>query len=250
MHPILFSIKGINFYSYGLMASLAFFVFSLIFIAIAKREKLYFKTLFDWLIYLFIFALFGARLLYFIVYHNQFENWYEFFYIWNGGMISFGGIIAVIIGALIAFKKNKLKWLDIFAVSFLAGLFFWRMGCFLAGDHPQVLYNGIIALNGEFPAILLESLSGLVGFVFFYWFYNKIKKLAGLTFFMVLIYYGLARFILDNYRLDPEMWGLKTGQITGIGLVIIGLIGIIFLSLNGIKKMKAKRSGNGKKHIR
>jgi len=235
MFPILFSIGKINFYSYGLMASIAFLATTGVTLLIAKKQNQYSDVLFDQLILVFIFALIGARLGYFILYSNQFLHWYEVFYPWQGALLSFGGIIGAIIGIIIIFNRNALKWLDIVGVSFLAGLFFWRMGCFLAGDHEQVASNAIWAINGQFPAILVEALSGLVGFSIFYFLYNKICKYYGMTFYLVIIYYGLVRLFVDGYRMDPMIYGLKTGQFTGLAFILIGLTAIISSVLWQIK---------------
>lgn len=232
MHPILFTVGKVNFYSYGLMAGIAFLVFSAITINLAKKEKLYFNELFDRLIILFFGALIGARIIYAIVYYYQFSSWYEIFYFWQGGMVSFGGMLGVIILTLLMFKKDRFRWLDIFTVGFLAGLFFWRLGCFLAGDHLVVASNAFFAVNGLFPAILFESILGLIGFIIFYFLLFKLKKHPGMIFFMGIIYYGLVRIAVDNYRIDSMIMGLRTGQIAGIALVILGIIGIILIRKN------------------
>jgi len=230
MYPILFSIGKVNFYSYGLMASLAFFAGVILIVNLSRKSKLYYPELFDHLLLLFICAIVGARISYFITYISQFSHWYEIFYLWNGGMISYGGMAGVIIASYYIFKKNRFKWFDIISVSFLIGMFFWRIGCFLSGDHLQVAYNGFFSISGEFPAILIESILGLIGFILFYFLiYPKIKIKAGLTFFWVLFYYGLIRIFVDNFRIDPTLLELRTGQIVGIGLVVAGLIGIMML---------------------
>jgi phosphatidylglycerol:prolipoprotein diacylglycerol transferase len=227
MRPILFTIGNVNFYSYGLMAGLAFLAFTMVVIYFAKLEKIYFNELFDRLIIMLFGALIGARVIYIIAYYYQFNNWYEIFYFWQGGLVSFGGMLGVIALTLILFKKDKFKWLDIFMLGFLAGLFFWRMGCFLAGDHPTVLSNVFFAINGFFPAILFESLLGLIGFIIFYFLYFKLRKNPGIIFFLGLCYYGAVRIFVDAFRVDAVYWNLKTGQLTGILLVIVGIIGII-----------------------
>jgi len=229
MYPILFSVGKVNFYSYGLMAALAFFAMSGIVIYLSKKENLYSTNLFDKLILLFLAALAGARISFFVVYHEQFSRWTDIFMFWQGGMISYGGIVGVIVLAMFMFRKNILAWLDILSVGFLAGLFFWRMGCFLAGDHPQIVSNAFYAIQGEFPAILLESLLGLLGFVLFYIIYTKFTQKIGMIFFEVLIYYGLARILVDHFRIDAMILGFRSGQIAGIALAIAGVIGIIVL---------------------
>ncbi|OGD65551.1 hypothetical protein A3F08_02670 [Candidatus Berkelbacteria bacterium RIFCSPHIGHO2_12_FULL_36_9] len=229
MYPILFSIGGVNFYSYGLLASIAFFSGALLIINLAKKNKLYYPQLFDHLLWLFLAALFGARLSYFIVYNNQFNYWYEFFYLWNGGMISYGGMLGVLLAAVYIFKKDRLKWLDIIGLAFLLGVFFWRIGCVLTGDHPQIPYSGFLSINGEFPAILIESLLGIIGFAIFFKLFDKLKKIPGLVFFQIILFYGLVRIFVDNFRIDPEMIGLSTGQVVGMLLVVAALIGIILI---------------------
>lgn len=245
MYPILFSIGNVHFYSYGFFAALAFVSGSIVIVNLALKKKIYYPELFDHLILLCVAAIIGARLSYFLIYNYQFTHWYEFFYIWNGGMISFGGMAGVLILAFFIFKKSIWQWLDIISLAFLSGLFFWRMGCFLTGDHPQIIYHGFLSINGEFPAILIESISGLVGFRIFNKLYKKTEKFYGLLFWLVMIYYGLVRIFVDGFRIDPMLIGLRSGQITGIVIVLLGIIGIIYTRrTKNVKKASQKVVSN------
>ena len=237
MYPVLFTIGSVNFYSYGLMASLAFLATLAITMKFAKDQNIYNEKILDKLLIMFLAGLIGARISYFIMYYNQFTNWYDVFIPWQGALISYGGIIGVIIAAFVIFKKETFKWLDMIAVGFMLGLFFWRMGCFLAGDHPQIASSAFYAIKGEFPAILIESISGLVGFILFYNIYPKLKANYGLIFFLVILFYGVIRVFVDNFRVDAIYFGLRSGQIVGIILAIIGAVGIIALD---IKKKRRK----------
>lgn len=223
------------------MASFAFLSGAIFIMQMARQQKLYYDKLFDHLILLFFTAIIIARLSYFVIYNYQFEHWYQIFYLWNGGMTSYGGILGALLFALYIFRKNRLVWLDMTSVGFLLGTFFWRIGCFLSGDHTQVFSNSIIAINHQFPAILLESILGLVGFILFFNIYQRINKKIGITFFLILGYYGIIRIIVDQFRIDPMLWGLRSGQVLGICLVMGAIIGIIILE-RGLYAKKDRQS--------
>ena len=223
MYPIFFSIGPLSLHSYGLFVALSFFVTIWIFYLLTKRGKLWEENIFERMIFVLIFVIVFARLAFFIAYyHDYYSHWYEFFYIWQGGLVSYGGILGMILGFILLFRKNLLRYLDILAVSVLAGGIFWRIGGILSGSYETL---------SNFPAVELEILFLAIGFGLFYFLYNKKILFSGKVFFLVLIYYGLIRLILDYWREYPHsLIDLNIGQWFGIVLIVIGAIGMICLT--------------------
>lgn len=231
MHPILFSIYKLNFYSYGLFAAISLIAAYFMMKYLAQKRKLPTDKLLDNVLWVFAMGVILARIVYFIVYYNQFQSFWQLFYIWQGGLVSFGGIIGGLIAFVFLFRKNLLKWLDILAVSFLLGLFFWRIGCTLAGDHPAIYSNLWFAINHQIPITIFESIAGLLGFLIAYYFFNR-KIITGIIFFATIGYYGLIRIIIDQWRLENTIiYNLHWGQIMGIIMLIVSTLAIITLIL-------------------
>jgi phosphatidylglycerol:prolipoprotein diacylglycerol transferase len=223
MYPILFSIGPLSFHSYGLFVALSFLVTIWIFYLLAKRKKLWEENIFERMIFVLIFVIVFARLAFFIAYyHDYYSHWYEFFYIWQGGLVSYGGILGMILGFILFFRKNLLRYLDILAVSVLAGGIFWRIGGILAGSYETL---------SNFPSVWLEILFLAIGFGLFYFLYNKKILTSGKVFFLVLIYYGIIRLILDYWReYSHSLIDLNIGQWFGIVLIAMGAIGMIYFN--------------------
>jgi len=105
-----------------------------------NKYRLYNKyLLFKIFILSTIFTMIGGRFFYLIFYKTP-NPWYllfiETFKIWKVGMVSVSGLIFLIITLMFILPRNKidfLKALDNLSPAFAIGLFFARIGCFLAG---------------------------------------------------------------------------------------------------------------------
>lgn len=232
MYPILFSIGNIHFYSYGLMAALAFIAGFLVIEELYRFKHLDDNKLIDKYLIVIIFSIVFSRLAFFIVYYSHFSEWYEVFFIWNGGLISYGGMIGALLVILWKFRNNLRQNLDIISIGFLLGTFFWRIGCTLSDEHPTVVSNNWLNIQDHIPVPLFESISGLIGFIIAYYIYKKYKLIAGRMFSYIIIYYGLIRLIFDQWRIDDKIGTLTVGQISGLVLIWLGLVTIIGLSIS------------------
>lgn len=227
MSPILFSFGKIHFYSYGFFASLAFIAGYLVVYKLFPFQGKKPADLLDKCLMVFLLAIIVSRLSYFILYHQQFDPWWEVFYIWQGGLTSYGGFVGGLLAYSWYFRKNLRTNLDILAIAFLAGLFWWRIGCTLSGDHPTLASQAWYAINGHLPVPLWESLSGLAGFLLTLGLYKRAILQAGYIFALVVIYYGLIRLVIDHWRIDPMIGSLTTGQFSGIIMAILGIIALL-----------------------
>lgn len=238
MFPILFSFGKIHIYSYGFFMSLAFILsFALVFY-LAKKDNLSREYLFEKLFLVFLVGLFFGHLLYYFLYFNQFNNWLQFFYLWQG-MVSFGGIIGGGIVFYLLFRKNFWQWGDIIAIAFLLSMGIGRIGCFLIHDHPGIVGPSWLNIQNDVPIALIELILCLAGFGIFYFLKTGYRKLAaGNIFLLIMVYYGLVRILVDYFRIDLIIFNLKIGQWAGIILALGGITGIIILN-----KSKLKRKG-------
>jgi len=239
MYPIIFSFWKVTIYSHGILVALGLIIGGWLIYSLAKEEDLSTRQLLDLLLYAVIAGLIGARLNYIIVYHAYFNNLWEYLAIWQGGMVSYGGILAgfgVASWYLVKKKENIWKWLDIGIVGFLMGWLIGRCGCFLAGDvigKPTEFALGIVqpAIDSlpRHPVALYEALAVLIIFFGIIFIYKTRAIKDGLLFFSGMILYFIARFGIEFAReYGIIFWGLSLSQITLIILIIVAVIGLIY----------------------
>lgn len=138
MHPVLFSIGGLEIRFYGLMYAISFFIG----IEIAKymaRERNYDEKIIEnYAFVAMLSGLIGGRL-YYVLFNLKFylAHPLEIIATWHGGMAIHGGIIGGIIGTFIYcyFKKlNPLMLGDYAAAPLLLGQALGRFGNFMNGE--------------------------------------------------------------------------------------------------------------------
>jgi len=234
VYPILFSIGQVNFYTHGLMIAIGCLVGGLTIFGLARREKLPTKFLFDLIVFSLFAGLIGARIAYVVLYYYQFQNWHEMFFIWYGGLVSFGGLIFGFLAAWLILKRRKqniLKWFDVGIIGLLFGWGFGRIGCFLSGDTPGIISDSWLAIQGEIPVSLFEAIwvFVLAGALLYLSHFNFIKKFGdGFIFFVGVGGYALGRFAIDFIREENIFYFLRGGQIASLSLFIFVLIILIF----------------------
>ena len=226
----LFRVGSLTVYTYGFFMMLAVLATSYVIYLLANKTQTSKTVVFDLVIYTLLFGLLGARIAYFVLYPAQFESFWQIFFIWQGGLVSWGGFIFGIAAAAIVlkiYKVNILSWLDILAISSLLGLSVGRFGSFLSGELAGLPHNGYLSISGLHPVTLYESLTLLI--LFFSWviiflkFRNKI--IAGLCALGVLGSYSLARFLIDFWRQENDLWlSLSFGQLFAITILSLSVI--------------------------
>lgn len=231
MYPILLSIGKINFYSYGFFVAMAFIGCYFVMYLIAKKQKLPVDNLLEKLLLVFLVGVIVSRVSFIMLYPQYFSDWQEYFYLWQGGLTSFGGMLGGFIAFIILFWKKLIYWLDIFILGFFAGAVTWRIGCFLTGDHPTVSSTVWYAINNHAPAILFELALSFLGFIILSIIYKHKWLVVGQLMFLGFVWYGLTRIIVDRWRDDPLYFdgNWTGGQIAGLVLVCFGIIGMIVM---------------------
>jgi phosphatidylglycerol:prolipoprotein diacylglycerol transferase len=250
-NPVLLSIGSFEIRYYGLMYLLAFFLSYLIILRLLKikNSKIKKEELFEFLFYILIGAIIGARIFYVLFYNPSFyiENPLKVFAFWQGGLSFHGGLFG---GLLVIFLYSKIKSVpffsitDLFSIPLSIGLFFGRFGNFLNGELFGRVTNVPWAiafstapdkgLLGRHPSQIYEMIKNLIMFFVLFAFYKKSKR-DGNTTALFFVMYGAMRFLIEFFREpDPQLGfillGLTMGQLLCIVMVIIGVA--LFLHIN------------------
>lgn len=215
--------------AWGLLVALGMLVGLFLSIKEAKKKGLKADHFYDMFIIAVITSMIGSRLMYVVLYWNDFkDNLADIFKIWEGGLVFIGGFFAAILGIYIYIKSKKLRFweiADIMAPGMAIGYAIGRQGCFLIGDHvgePIERFGIGSYFNGEdflrHEVSLYLSLGALLIFFILLFLKNKIKIAGGLA-FVFLGLYSVMRFLVDFLRAsdlegfsDPRYFGLTISQ--------------------------------------
>ena len=225
----LFSVGSLTIYTYGFFFVIAIVLSAMSMYFAAKKKGISTEHLIEYLAYIILFGIVGARISYYLLYPSQFTSFIDIFKIWQGGLVSYGGFIFATVALIIAiknFKDSILPWLDIFLLSALLGLAIGRFGSFLSGEMAGLPYSGIFSVQGLFPVTLAEALWNFIVFVILSSiFYSKNTNLKpGILALEVLMLYSMGRFIIEFFRNESTIIvGLTLSQLV---LVIIFVVSV------------------------
>lgn len=234
-----FTIEYINLgfakiYIWGLFQALAFLFAWLVANYLAKEKKINSDHILNLVLLSLLGGFVGGRLFYVIQYYNEFNNFWQIFRVWEGGMVFYGGLFLAAIFDLIYIWKKKLNFwqiCDIIAFALSLGLFVGRIGCFLIHDHLGIImgrawFFGINIGDGivRHETAMYESLLCLLFFLIFWFLRNKFKQ-DGIIFAAFLIWYSFFRFlIIDMFRaFDVRYYNLTISQLISVGVFVLGL---------------------------
>ena len=202
------------------------------------------KQINDFLIWAVIGVILGGRFGYAAMYQTNasINNPISIFFIWQGGMSFHGGLIGVIISALIYSKYKEInfyKLSDLISIVAPLGIFFGRLANFINVElygRPTEFFIAMIYPNVDniprHPSQLYEAFfEGIVLFLILYIFCSQIfiKKKYGLITSFFLIIYGVFRFFLEFLREPDAHLGLyydflTMGQLLSIPMILFGII--------------------------
>jgi phosphatidylglycerol:prolipoprotein diacylglycerol transferase len=180
-------------------------------------------------------GLLGAKILYLILYANQFAGWKQMLEIWRNGMVSFGGMAGALAVSYLYLKNKKqniFQWFDLGIIALTAGWAIGRIGCFLNGDSTGIPTPSIWGIWGRYPTALFETVLLLAISAFCFRLYQRTKNTwpNGLIFCLAMGLYGLGRFFIDFVQDEPIwFWHLRYGQVGSLIVMILALI--IFLKI-------------------
>lgn len=208
-----------------------------------EKYKIKPEHIMDLAVYLVLFGFLGARIFHIVFYEPVFYlmDPVEILKIWHGGLSSFGGFVGGGVGLWIYKKRRGFGWLkklpmmtfmDHLVQMLLLGWMVGRIGCVMIHDHPGVLCDCTLALDAPSGARLdmaLLEILGLLPLALFFFLVRKKKYKAGTKTAVLLIYYGILRFILDFWRAqdlvtsDARYGGLTPAQYLSMLMAALGV---------------------------
>lgn len=240
MYPILFQIGSVTFYTHGVLAVIGIVLGSFVAYKLAKSNNLDTTFFFDNIVFTTLLGIIGARVAYFLIYPSSFESWTKVFYLWEGGLVSYGGFLFGIITFILLLRKQGqpvMKWLDITAIGFFLGLLIGRIGDLVAGEYAGVVTNSrllsVVPGNNLIAIPFFEALLCLVIFIISFILFRKAysRMAQGNLFLGSFFVYGLGRFIIDFGRDENDIiLHLSLGQIVSLSVAIIALFLIILVA--------------------
>jgi len=248
MHPILFNINGFELRSFGVMLMIGFLVGIGMASRRADRFGLKSSMVQDTAIWLIVAGIVGARVLFIA------QEWPKFagrpdqiFKIQMDGLTSFGGLLGGLIAILVVSRLKKFRATQLFdtvGVPMLVAHAIGRVGCLLNGccyghaceaSPPGVHVEG---LPGYYlPAQLLEGALVLLGAFIVSRVELSGRLKNGQSFSLVLIVYGVARFIYEFFRAGTSSTTMGSTGMTEahVAAAVMALIGV------GLYLYQAKR---------
>ncbi len=211
--------------------------------------------LYNYVFYLAIFSILGARLWYVLFSdYNYFQNPLSIIAIWQGGLAIHGGILGGFFYTIYYSKKNSENFFiltDALIAPLLLGQSIGRWGNFVNQEAhgpqttksflentlhlPQFIVEGM-NINGTYyiPTFLFESIWNLVGFILVFFILQKIwqNKLGFITAFYC-VWYGTIRTIIEHYRTDALHLfntNIKVAQLISVFMIFFGLFLFIYLA--------------------
>ena len=242
VNPVAFSVGGHEFRWYGVIIAAGFLLAFLYALKSCKKFHLDEDKFIDAVLLGLVGGIVCARI-YYVVFDSsdQFiKNPVSVFYIWNGGLAIYGGIIGgLLCGALVA-RLHKISVpavLDLGSLGFLIGQSIGRWGNFVnqeafgsATDLPWRMSSEATALvssSGVHPCFLYESLWCVLGFVLLHIFSRKFRRYDGQVFLLYSLWYGVGRFFIEGLRTDSlitPVVPLRVSQVVAAAAVVASAV--------------------------
>lgn len=263
LDPVIFSIGSFRLQYYGLMYIVGFTLTYFIARSRLKNESDRFpfnaQVLMDLMTYGIVGLMVGARLGYVVFYHpgyylsNPFEIILPFRFrggiefVGFSGMSYHGGLIGVLVGALLYARKSGINFwrmADWIAPAAPLGYTFGRLGNFINGelwgrvtDHPIGMYfPAAPTVELRHPSQLYEAFfEGIVLFAVL-WAIRRRKLFPEGTMLAFYIFgYGFVRFFIEFYRQPDSHLGFifaffSMGQILCMGMMIFAVGLYVYLN--------------------
>lgn len=247
MHPILFEVGSITFYSYGFMIALGVIGgVAYMFLQGRRDVGLTFDQANTLFLLIFIAAFVGGKVFLLLENPSLYLNAPKKL-LTGRGFVFYGSFLFAIPTMLWFFKKHKLntyKMLDVMAIVTCIVHMFGRLGCFLAGccyGKPTTGPLGVTFTNEAcqaplntplIPTQLLEA-----GFIFLVMLLlllikSKFQKFYGQLFLLYLILYAIGRSVLEIFRGDVARGFIIDGYLSHsqfIALLVIIVTGFVYV---------------------
>jgi phosphatidylglycerol:prolipoprotein diacylglycerol transferase len=228
---------GIPIYGFGAMLFVGFVTATWVAARRARREGFTGKTIEDSALVILIGGLLGARLFFFVQYrhmffdHGFFAGLLEFFKLWKGGLVWYGGVLGAVTGFFIYARRARLpilKLCDLIVPVVVLGLGFGRIGCLLNGccygaptDLPWAVHFPVKSIPCEayqphddaarcsmalHPTQVYSSINAFLLFGLLSAYYPH-RKRDGQVAGLLLVLYPPTRFLIEWLRNDEPLQG-------------------------------------------
>lgn len=265
--PVAIRLFGLEIRWYGLIIVMGILLaFSQAFYR-SKREGFTKDDMLDLFIYTVLCGVVGARLYYVLTSLEKYDNFWQFFQIWNGGIGIYGGIIGGCIGIFAVCKVKKKSFIrafDMAAPAVMVGQIIGRWGNFCNGEAfgdstkfeffgkvfetpnasslPWMMQVNSYASDYEtviaHPTFLYESLWNIIGLAIINSVYSK-KKFDGQICLMYFAWYGFGRMFIEGLRADSlYVGGIKISQLIGLLCAVFCTAAIIFILIKKKREIK------------
>lgn len=257
INPVLVKIGAIEIRYYGIIYAIGILITYFFLKYLAKQRKLLItkEDIADFLFYGIIGLVVFARIFYIIFYNFSyyFENPLKVFAVWEGGLSWHGGLVGLIIVALIFCRKKKIsfwEFADLTVIPLSVCLMLGRIGNFLNSELYGRLSNLPWAVKFQtadgfrHPSQLYESFKNLVIFSVL-WNIKDRKLQKGMMFSIFLVLFSAFRFIIEFFRQPDAQIGflfgwMTMGQILNIPVFIAGIFLIVYFKFHKSYKRRKK----------
>ncbi len=246
LNPVLLELGPLQVRYYGLFFALGFVIAYFLIVYLAKRRHLDITTddTGEFLTYVIIGVVAGARIIYIIFYNPAFylQNPLDLFAVWKGGLSFHGGLLGAVAAAYLFCKKKKIEFYDladIAVVPVAMALALGRLGNLMNAelygritdvswciDYSKNKFISNLPDGCRHPSQIYESIKNLIIFCFLFSIKNK-KYPKGFMFWTFVTMYGLLRTIVEFFRQPDEQIGFilnyfTMGQLLSFPLFLIG----------------------------
>jgi phosphatidylglycerol---prolipoprotein diacylglyceryl transferase len=239
-------------YGFGLMMCIGFFSASWLIHRLARREGIDVQRIADLVLWIFLWGVVGARALFMVRNPELFRNPLNFFKIWEGGIVFYGGVMTGIPVFILYTRRYGLpawKVLDILAPGLALGIGIGRFGCLLNGccwgaptsvpwavqfppqslpwhDHVQ---RGLISADSlcslpVHPTQVYLALAGWLLLILTLLVF-PFRRRYGEAMALLMVGYSVTRFAIEFLRGDEPVWAdsLTISQNISVALFIGGV---------------------------
>ncbi len=241
--PVLIRIGVFEIRYYGIIFALGFIAAYFFLKHLSKQKKMNLSNddIADYLTYLIIGVVLGARLFEVLVYEPAyyFANPSQIIAVWKGGLSIHGGIIGALIGGYFFSRKKDMKkkkvsfWklADISMIPLAFGLIFGRIANFTNSEFVgritdvfwAVKFMQVDEEHFRHPVQIYEAIKNAVIFTIL-WTKKEEKHKDGYFFWLFMLLYSTLRFFIEFYKeWDIYYFGLNIPQLISIPIIIISI---------------------------
>ncbi len=245
---------GNGIYWYGILIALGLLLAVAFCLRQRKKYGISEDNLIDGVLWGIPCGVIGARLYYVVFYLDNYRrvdgsfDWGEAIAIWDGGLAIYGGIIAVVIVALILSRVKKFSlWamMDVVVMGLMIGQAVGRWGNFInreafGGETTLPWRMELTLRSGEIvqvhPTFFYESLWNVIGLLLIVFVVSKARRFDGENTCFYFLWYGIGRFWIEGLRTDSlylfdwQLFGqpIRVSQALSLVMIVVSLALLVY----------------------